>query len=228
MAKATRDLEPLETALGWQFRDLTLLQNALVHASAREQDSNERLEFLGDRVLGLIMAEALVARFPKASEGELASRFNALVRKEACADVAVSLELGTHLRMARSESMAGGRKKLALVANAMEAVIAAVYLDAGIDTARDVVLKLWSGQFDAQRSAAPIEPKTALQEWAQGRGMPLPRYALISREGPDHAPIFNVRVDLDNGETESANGKSKREAERNAAEMLLRRMGEST
>ena len=207
------------------FSKPELLVRAVTHASIGTitRPDNQRLEFLGDRVLGLVMAEALLAADPQAREGQLAPRFNALVRKETCADVARQIALGDVLKLGRSEMLTGGRRKEALLGDAMEAVIAAVYQDAGFDAARSLVLRLWG-----QRIAA-VEPdardaKTSLQEWAQARGMTPPAYIEAGRSGPDHAPVFTVRVTLDNGEAAEATAGSKRLAEQAAARTLLGRI----
>ena len=223
MIRRSDDLDTLERALGHAFDDRTLLREALTHSSAAGPLSNERLEFLGDRVLGLVMAHALIARYPDESEGTLAPRFNALVRKETCAAVAETLNLGAYLRMARSEAQSGGRRKQALLGDAMEAVIAAVFLDGGLIAARDVVLDGWRPHLDAQNTA-PVDAKTALQEWAQGRGMPLPRYIEVSRDGPDHKPLFRIAVSVESGETAEGEAASKRAAQQAAAANLLSRL----
>lgn len=220
-------LTTLETALGHDFADKTLLERALTHASAGDakQPDNQRLEFLGDRVLALLTAEALLNRHPEAQEGDLAPRLNALVRGETCAEIAETLNVGEHLRMARSEAMTGGRRKAALRGDAMEALIAAVYLDGGLAAARDVFERHWRTRLEAQSdAAAPIDAKTALQEWAQARGMTPPIYQTIARQGPDHAPKFTVETRLQNGAAAEASGTSKRAAEQAAAETLLDRL----
>ena len=211
--------------LGHQFRKPELLVRAVTHASIGTvtRPDNQRLEFLGDRVLGLVMAEALLAADAGASEGQLAPRFNALVRKETCADVAREVGLGEVLKLGRSEMLTGGRRKEALLGDAMEAVIAAVHQDAGFEAARALVLRLWAGRI------ATVEPdardaKTSLQEWAQARGMPPPGYEEAGRSGPDHAPVFTVRVTLATGAAAEASAGSKRVAEQAAARMLLERM----
>lgn len=218
-----RDLAPLQDAVGWRFENIELLERALTHASAatRARPDNERLEFLGDRVLGLLTAEALCERRPNADEGELAPRFNALVRKETCADVAEAIDLGPLLRLSKSEASTGGRRKQAVLGDAVEALIAAIYLDGGIDAARRSYLKLWGPRLDDQPATAPIDAKTALQEWAQARGEPVPRYALVDRSGPDHAPVFTVSVAIADGRSATAEGPSKRAAEQSAAGALL-------
>ena len=208
--------------LGHDFRRPELLQRALTHASigSKTRPDNQRLEFLGDRVLGLVMSEALLSADRGATEGQLAPRFNALVRKETCAEVAREVDLGAVLRLGRSEMLTGGRRKEALLADGMEAVIAAVYLDAGLDAAREVVLRLWGERLQSVESDAR-DAKTMLQEWAQGHGAPPPDYAEVAREGPPHAPRFTIEVRLATGETARASAGSKRQAEQAAARALL-------
>ncbi|MEM8556169.1 MAG: ribonuclease III [Pseudomonadota bacterium] len=219
------DIKDLSARIGHQFSKPELLKEALTHASfsSPSQPNNERLEFLGDRVLGLVMAEALLAADRKAAEGVLAPRYNALVRKETCADVARQIELGKVLRLGRSEMLSGGRRKEALLADALEAVIASVYLDAGFRAAHDMVLRLWGDRITTVKADAR-DPKTALQEWAQARGQTPPTYTLVSRDGPDHAPKFSIEVQLDSGETARATAGSKRQAEQAAAEDLLNQL----
>ncbi|MCB2115014.1 MAG: ribonuclease III [Rhodobacteraceae bacterium] len=219
------DLSAFVARIGHDFRRPELLVRAVTHASiaSATRPDNERLEFLGDRVLGLVMAEALLAADRGASEGQLAPRFNALVRKETCADVAREIDLGAVLKLGRSEMMSGGRRKEALLANAMEAVIAAVYLDAGFEAARALVLRLWGSRVGSVEVDAR-DPKTSLQEWAQARGLPPPDYVELDREGPDHQPVFTVEARLVTGEAEVAKAGSKRQAEQAAAKALLARM----
>jgi len=217
------DIDVFERAIGYTFDDQKLLTEALTHSSAVDAVSNERLEFLGDRVLGLIIAQALLERFPNESEGTLAPRLNGLVRRETLATVAGSVNLGAYLKMARSESQSGGRRKQGMLADAMEAVIAAVFLDGGLSSARDVILDAWCPHLEAQASA-PIDAKTALQEWAQGRALPLPTYTTISREGPDHKPVFKIEVSLKTGERAEGVDNSKRAAQQAAAETLLAKL----
>lgn len=223
--KRSYDLDALERALGRSFEDRSILVEALTHASAagRLEKDNQRLEFLGDRVLGLLTAEALLDHYPSEQEGALAPRLNALVRRETCAEAAEAIGLGAHLRMARSEAMTGGRRKKALLADAMEAVIAAVYLDGGLEAARETYQKIWGGRLDSL-SEAPIDAKTALQEWAQARGVALPSYIVLRRDGPDHAPNFEIEARLENGERATGAATSKRAAEQAAAAALLARL----
>ncbi|MEM6887485.1 MAG: ribonuclease III [Pseudomonadota bacterium] len=223
--KLSAELKAFEKRLGHRFSRLELLTQAVTHASMSSptRDDNQRLEFLGDRVLGLVMAEALLAQDKDASEGQLAPRFNALVRKETCADVALQIDLGAVLRLGRSEMLSGGRRKQALLGDAIEAVIAAVYLDAGFERARALILALWGDRLTKVDHDAR-DPKTALQEWAQARGLNPPAYVEESREGPDHAPVFTIAAKLETGDIASAKAGSKRQAEQAAARELLERM----
>ncbi len=220
--KLSADLQALSERLGHRFERPELLVRAVTHSSraGANREDNQRLEFLGDRVLGLVMAEALLASDTGATEGQLAPRFNALVRKEACADVAREIDLGAALKLGRSEMLSGGRRKQALLGDAMEAVIAAVYLDAGFDAAKTLVLRLWGQRIGSVEDDAR-DAKTALQEWAQARTMPPPSYVELSRDGPDHAPVFVIEVRLADGQSAKAKAGSKRLAEQAAAKKLL-------
>ncbi|MDU8943915.1 ribonuclease III [Ovoidimarina sediminis] len=215
-------LRAFSARLGHEFRDPDLLIEAVTHGSMASpvRANNQRLEFLGDRVLGLVMAEALLEADAGASEGQLAPRFNALVRKETCAEVAREIGLGEVLRLGRSEMMSGGRRKNALLGDAMEAVIAAVYVDAGFQAARNLVVRLWGARI-ARVEEDARDPKTALQEWAQGQGKPPPSYVEVARSGPDHAPIFTIEARLEDGRAARAEAGSKRQAEQAAARALL-------
>lgn len=223
--KPGADLLAFAARIGHSFTRPELLLRALTHASIATptRPDNQRLEFLGDRILGLVMAEALLDADPIASEGLLAPRYNALVRKETCADVAREIDLGAVLKLGRSEMMSGGRRKEALLGDAMEAVIAAVYLDAGFEAARAMILRLW-GPRVTRVEADARDPKTSLQEWAQARGLPPPAYTEIDRDGPDHQPLFTVEARLSTGEAERAQAGAKRQAEQAAARALLARM----
>jgi ribonuclease-3 len=215
--------------IGYRFSDHTYLERALTHSSfadgdARKSFDNERLEFLGDRVLGVVVAELLFNEFPTSSEGQLAPRFNALVRKEACADVARELDLGTFMRMSAGEDQAGGRGKDAILGDCCEALIAAIYLDGGFEAARRFVRAFWTPRLSLVEEL-PRDAKTILQEWLQGRGLRPPRYLLVDRTGPDHAPEFTIAIEIDGLAPVQAKAGSKRAAEQLAAEMLLTREG---
>jgi ribonuclease-3 len=222
----TAQLEELQQRLGHTFSEVGLLVLALSHASIGPQ-SNERLEFLGDRILGLIVAEKLFAEHPLDDEGRLAVRFNTLVRRDACARAARLAGLAPYLIMANSESGSGGRNKSAILADTCEAVIAALYLDGGLPAARQFVLKYWADGFGP---AAPDlrDAKTVLQEWAQSGVLPdraQPKYRLRRRSGPDHAPLFSVEVELPGHAPEMGEGANKREAEQSAAQRMLVKLG---
>ncbi len=223
--KLSAEIKAFQQRLGYEFSDPELLVRALTHGSVSSatRPDNQRLEFLGDRVLGLVMATALLEADKKASEGQLAPRFNALVRKEACADVARQIDLGAVLKLGRSEMLSGGRRKQALLGDAMEAVIAAIYRDAGFEAARDVILALWGDRIHKVETDAR-DAKTALQEWAQARGQKPPSYVEVKRTGPDHAPIFTIAARLQNGTEAQATAGSKRQAEQAAAKALLEQL----
>jgi len=219
-------LDMLALSIVHRFAAPALLEQAVTHPSVSgpSRPDNQRLEFLGDRVLGLVIAEALLAAYPVEAEGDLAPRFNALVRRETLAAVAAEIGLGAYLRLGRSETATGGRRKAAILADAMEAVIAALFLDGGMEVAREWVLAHWQARIDAPASA-PTDAKTRLQEWAQGRGQSTPNYIVLGREGPDHAPLFTVEVRLDSGEQATGSAASKKQAEQAAAAALIRDLG---
>jgi ribonuclease-3 len=221
-------LTQLFERLGYAFKNRSLIELALTHASARPSlkpnEDNERLEFLGDRVLGLAIAELLTASFPDASEGELARRFNQLVRAETCAEVAQDWELGKLILMSGGEAGSGGRGKKTILANACEAVLGAIFIDGGYAAAREIVHRFWAAELSGYGLATP-DAKSVLQEWAQGRRLPLPRYIEIAREGPDHAPHFTAEVQIDGVAPERGHGANKRAAEQAAAFAMLLREG---
>lgn len=221
-------LKHLYGRLGYAFKDRSLVELALTHASARPSlkpnEDNERLEFLGDRVLGLAVAELLTASFPEASEGELARRFNQLVRAERCGEIAQRWELGKLIVMSGGEAESGGRGKKTILANACEAVLGAIFLDSGYAEARDVVHRFWADELGDLDLGVP-DAKSILQEWAQGRHLPLPRYIDVSREGPDHKPRFTTEVHIDGVAPERGEGANKRAAEQAAALAMLLREG---
>ena len=221
-------LTQLFERLGYAFKNRSLIELALTHASARPSlkpnEDNERLEFLGDRVLGLAIAELLTASFPDASEGELARRFNQLVRAETCAEVAQDWELGKLILMSGGEADSGGRGKKTILANACEAVLGAIFIDGGYAAAREIVHRFWAAELSGYGLATP-DAKSVLQEWAQGRRLPLPRYIEIAREGPDHAPHFTAEVQIDGVAPERGHGANKRAAEQAAALAMLLRDG---
>lgn len=219
---ATGALEALTGRLGHDFARPVLLREAITHPSAARGGGYgyERLEFLGDRVLGLIVADMLMRSYPDEDEGALSRRLVALVRSETLAEIARSINLGAALILARGEDESGGRRNPGILADACEAVIAALYLDGGLAAARRFVESHWSVPMIA-RAHPPQDAKTALQEWAQARGRPLPRYHVIDSTGPAHNPRFTVEVSVDGLAPASGSGTSKRGAEQAAAAALL-------
>lgn len=213
----------LQQRIGHTLTSQRLLTEALTHSSFQgdgPRHCNERLEFVGDRVLGLVIANLLYHRFPGEEVGALARRHAALVRREALVEVAEQIALADCLRLSRGEEEAGGRRNPGLLADACEALIAAVCLDGGFAAATDVVERLWAPLIDRDVSP-PKDAKTMLQEWVQGRGMPLPTYRETERSGPPHAPVFRVEVSIEGLDPVEATGPSKRAAERAAAAILL-------
>ncbi|WP_448204248.1 ribonuclease III [Azospirillum sp. sgz302134] len=238
-AEPTVNLDDLAAALGHRFADMEKLADAVTHPSLMglervprgagrpEQGPGkdyERLEFLGDRVLGLVIAEWLLERFPNEREGALAKRHVSLVRREALGRVADAIGLGRFLRLSPAESQGGGRNNRTILADACEAVIGALYLDGGMEKAQAFIRSAWAGQID-RAEPPPVDAKTALQEWAQGHNKPLPTYELIEQSGPAHEPMFRIAVHLKGMKPVIGEGPSKRLAERRAASALLRQMG---
>jgi ribonuclease III len=216
----------LSEQFGHRFQDETLLKRALTHAGADAARSNERLEFLGDRVLALVVAEELYRLYPGEDEGALTRRVHSLVRWEACARVGEEIGLWEHLVLTRSEA-AGGRARGPIVGSALEAIIAALYLDGGMDVARAFILRWWAPMF-ADPGSDTRDAKTRLQEWAQGRGREAsaPTYTLKEQAGPDHAPRFVVEAKVTGFEPVTGEGGSKRQAEQDAAARLLAAVGQ--
>ncbi|MCC2651013.1 MAG: ribonuclease [Microvirga sp.] len=226
MARRKPNLEELLNKLGYRFENPALLDEALTHVSAPKADgqSYQRLEFLGDRVLGLAIADLLYRTFPGAPEGELSRRLAELVRRESCAEIAITWDVGTYLKLGAGEAHAGERRNQTILADVCEAIIGAAFMDGGYDAARGVVERAFQPLLEAPRR--PLrDPKSALQEWAQGRGLPPPTYSIVEQTGPDHAPKFRVMVKVKGAETEFGLGTSKRIAEQAAARSLLLREG---
>jgi ribonuclease-3 len=228
MARRPRpELGDLENAIGYRFADQGELRLALTHVSALSSEegrvaSYQRLEFLGDRVLGLCIADMLVEAFPRAEEGELSRRLADLVRKETCAEVADAWALAPHVKLGGGEVLSGGRRNRAILADIVEAIIGAVFREAGYNAAREVIARAFG-----ERMRQPTRPlrdaKTALQEWAQARKLTPPTYVTIGRSGPDHAPRFRLEAQLEGLTPAVGEGASKRLAEQAAAEVFLRR-----
>ena len=230
----TAKLTDFQDQMGYHFKDIWRLERALTHASVRVANRSrshnqrevrndyERLEFLGDRVLGLVIAELLWAADLMATEGDLARRYNHLVRKQACARVARALNIGDYIIMSHAEEDNGGRRKGTILGDACEALLGAIFVDGGFEEARRFIRKHWAPLIDEMPSDA-VDPKSALQEWAQAKGMSLPRYRELARSGPDHEPIFTAQVTLEDLPPAEGQGASKRAAEQAAADAMLRR-----
>jgi ribonuclease-3 len=226
MSKRDR-IAQLENHIGYAFRDREILERALTHGSygdgRRGTRDNQRLEFLGDRVLGLVAAERLIETYDD-DEGALARRFNALVRKEACARAAQRANVGEALRMSRSTEAAGGRDNVSILGDACEALMAAIYVDGGLEAARAFFSKFWADELPGVAEGRR-DPKTRLQEWALAQYAVNPSYKLIDRAGPDHRPVFAVEVRVASLDPERGEGRSKQNAERSAAKAFLAREG---
>ena len=218
--------DDLKQALGHEFASAALLEQALTHRSIalNGRASYERLEFLGDRVLGFTVADLLLDAYPNEAEGPLAKRHADLVRRETLADVAREADIGRHILMSRGEVDSGGQENDAILSDVCEALIAAMYRDGGIEVAQQFIARFWTDRLNAP-PRPPEDAKTILQELAQGKGLPLPDYRILGREGPDHAPVFTVTVSVEGWEVAEGSGTSKRAAERAAAEALLLRVG---
>ena len=227
MNRRAAAVEGLENRLGHRFVDRALLERALTHASAsqgaRKLPDNERLEFLGDRVLGLVMAHALVLRDGDATAGMLSKRLAGLVSREACARAARAAGRGAALRLQGGESRRGARDHETILADACEAVIAALFLELGLDAAARIVLALWAPLIEEPVDPAAADPKSALQEWAAARGKAAPVYRLVSRTGPDHQPQFTLEVSVDDDPPAVGVGGSLQAAQKAAALSLLMR-----
>ncbi|MBY0566942.1 MAG: ribonuclease III [Hyphomonadaceae bacterium] len=221
-------LDALEARIGHTFEKRALLQEALTHGSAldgaRVKRSYDRLEFLGDRVLGLVVSERLLAENKSIEEGELAPRYNALVNKHACAAAARAADLGAAVVLSPSEEANGGRGKEAILADICESVIAAIYLDAGLEAARAFIYRFWGEAFDDVK-ATPRDAKTALQEWAAAKKKGL-HYNVVEQTGPEHAPHFVIDAQVDGFPPSRGEGGSKRDAQRAAATAFLKARGE--
>jgi ribonuclease III len=229
LKRRRRDTAAFEQRIGYRFKDPALLEQALTHISALSGARNraasyQRLEFLGDHVLGLVISDMLFRAFARADEGEMSRRLADLVRKEACADVGRAIDLGAAIRLGASEANAGGRGRTAILADVCEALIGAVFVDGGYPAAAALIERLWS-----ERMRTPARPlrdsKTVLQEWAQARGLPTPAYREVERKGPDHDPEFRVTVELPDLAPAEGLGRSKRAAEQAAAAAMLTRAG---
>lgn len=228
MTSASDPVAELEKVLRYSFTDKCRLQLALTHSSlkqSKDDPSYERLEFLGDRVLGLVIAELMLEKFPGAAEGKLAPRLATLVSGATLADVARSIDLGGYIFMTAGEAAAGTNARDSVLADCCEAIIGALYLDGGLGVAGDFIRRVWEPLI---RDVEPRVAKSELQEWLQGRGLPLPEYTVVERTGPSHQPVFTVELTVSGHDPVRATGSSKRAAELRAAGDMLQMIGKGT
>ncbi len=224
------NLHKLEEAVLYKFSDVKLLEKALTHASYSMSSNKtkadlisthyERLEFLGDRVLGLVIAEMLYLQFPDEPEGDLAKRFSALVCEDTLAEIMLKIGIDKYMRLSEAEENLGGRENKSIIADIGEALIGAMYLDGGLVNVSKFVRKYWY-KLMLEKKEPPKDAKTELQELVQSKKQSLPKYKVVAKEGFDHDPTFVVEVEIDGNEKAVGRGRSKREAERNAAVAML-------
>ncbi len=211
--------------IGYIFSDQSLRETALTHSSTQsDRSNNERLEFLGDRVLGLVVADLLITAFPQEAEGSLAKRHTGLVRQEALVNVAKVIDLAEYLKLSAGETKSGGLKKDKILADAVEALIGAIYLDGGFKAAQGFIKKFWWTMLQEQ-VVPPEDAKSQLQEWVQERSLPLPEYKTLGKSGTDHSPQFEIEVSVKGHGKASAIATSKRAAEKEAALKMLKKVG---
>ena len=215
-----RPVEELEKEIAHRFKDKELIKSALTHSSTGHKMNYERLEFLGDRVLGLIIAQMLFEKFPEEPEGDLAKRLSALVQGTFLAEIALKINLGSYVSFSDAERQAGGAQNANILADVFESVMGALYLDSGFEKCHALVARLWADGF-FEMKAPPQHPKTSIQEWAQGKGLPLPSYEIAKQSGPDHMPTFDIALIIEGYEKVIACGSSRQEAEKNAAQAFI-------
>ncbi|MGH1456538.1 MAG: ribonuclease III [Alphaproteobacteria bacterium] len=216
-----KPLNELQDIIGYKFKDENLLRVALTHSSTNTNFNYERLEFLGDRVLGLVIAALLFEKFPDEKEGDLAKRLSALVQGETLAKLAIRISLGDYIFFSEAEASAGGAENAHILADVFESVIGAMYLEGGLNPCSDLIASQWEEVLYTMKKP-PQHPKTAIQEWAQGQSLPLPEYVVSNQSGPDHAPVFEVKLCVRGYDPVIASGKSRAEAEKNAAQEFMK------
>ena len=217
------DLKKLQDKIGYHFKDEHWLERAMTHSSTNDDYNYQRLEFLGDRVLGLVIAHALFENFKGEREGGLAKRHTALIQGETCAVVGLENNLNDYIIMSESEEISGGRINENIIADIVESLLGAIYIDGGYDVAQKVILDLWGDTIYTLKKA-PQDPKTELQEWVQSKGQALPTYEIIDRSGPDHAPIFTIELCVMGQDPVQAEGSSRRQAEKMVAKKMLKKI----
>ncbi len=216
----THPLFELEQRIGYRFKNSGYMEQALTHSSKSGTANNERIEFLGDRVLNLVMAHTLYEQFPADPEGSLAKRHSALVQGPMLAAVAITINLGDFMNLSEAERTSGGAENENILSDGMEALLGAVFLDGGLEPARDVIIRLWD-KYILTHTDVQQDPKTELQEWVQARGLPLPAYEITGKSGPDHSPRFEIELSVQGYAPVSADGPSRRHAEKDAARKML-------
>ncbi len=221
------DFSKLEKIIGYSFKDKHWMERALTHSSTNDDFNYQRLEFLGDRVLGLVIADALFLEFRDENEGGLAKRHTALVQGTTCAKVGQAHNIGDFILFSDSERQSGGHLNENIIADVVESLLGAIYVDGGYDAVHKVVLKLWGDENIKTLKNAPQDPKTELQEWVQARGLDLPHYEIVDKIGPDHAPKFVVRITVEGEDPLLAEGTSRRQAEKIAADTMLQLLKKS-
>ncbi len=217
----SQSLQTLEDRIGHKFKNSELIKTALTHSSVAVGYNYERLEFLGDRVLGLVIAELLYGRFPQESEGDLAKRLAALVQGSFLAEIAVEMDLGSHIDLSEGEAQAGGAENENILADVFESLIGALYLDGGFEKCQTLIHGLWQDKLDVMKEP-PQHPKTKIQEWAQGLSLPLPAYKIANQTGPDHAPVFEIELSVEGYDPVIGKGKSRQLAEKEAAREFIK------
>ncbi len=218
-----KQVKKLQAITGYEFRDTHFLERALTHSSTNDDYNYQRLEFLGDRVLGLVMAHALFEEFRGEDEGGLAKRHTALVQGKTCSLVGEAHDIADFIIFSESELNAGGKNNKNIIGDVVESLLGAIYVDGGYEKAQKVILKLWGDNIKTLKEA-PQDPKTQLQEWVQARGLDLPRYDIVGKSGPDHAPVFLIQVIVQGADPVTAEGTSRRQAEKTAARTMIKKL----
>ncbi len=220
---SSKSLKSLEKIIGYNFENQDLLHEALTHPSTGKTKNYERLEFLGDRVLGLVVSHLLYQKFPDETEGDMAKRLSCLVQGSMIAEIASKINLGDYILFSDAERKAGGAHNENILADVFEALIGALYQEAGLPICENFITAHWADVLTTMKTP-PQHPKTALQEWAQSENLPLPEYKISDQHGPDHAPIFDISVNVKGHPPVTAQGKSRQEAEKEAAQQFLKQV----
>ena len=215
-----KEISDLENAISFKFKDQSILKQSLTHKSFNKDENNEILEFLGDRVLGLVISEKLINDFPNDAEGLIDKRYSKLVNKETCHKVSQSLNLGDFILLGSTEINSKGNEKKSILADACESLIGAIYSDSGYEESKKFIFKFWNNEFESLDSNL-VDPKSFLQEWTLKRYKELPEYKLLDQSGPDHDPLFSVELSFKEYKKATEEGKSIKDAEMKAAESFI-------